>query len=147
MIRFAIFALAALIAAGTSLAGSGKAAAGDLGVIAYVVAPGVCGESWVLRAITSRFRYQVRHVPNLPDVGIVAFHDIYENRYIPADATRLIARSYCGARVALSDGDDRDIWYLIEGHMGFAGVGRNVEFCVSGFDRWYVYNGRCRILR
>jgi hypothetical protein len=31
--------------------------------------------------------------------------------------------------------------------MGFAGMGDNVEFCVSGFDRWYVYNGRCRVLR
>ena len=20
------------------------------------------------------------------------------------------------------------------------------EFCVAGFDRWYVYNGRCRVL-
>ncbi len=31
--------------------------------------------------------------------------------------------------------------------MGYAGVGNNVEFCVTGFDRWYVYSGRCRILR
>lgn len=147
MIRLATFALAALISAGAALVGAGKAAAGDVDGIVYVVDPGVCGESWVLRAITNRFRYQVRHVPYLPDVGIVAFHDIYENRYIPADERRLIARSYCGARVVLSDGDDRKIWYLIEGHMGFAGVGRNVEFCVAGFDRWYVYNGRCRVLR
>ena len=31
--------------------------------------------------------------------------------------------------------------------MGFVGIGDNVEFCVSGFDRWMVYNGRCRVLR
>jgi hypothetical protein len=36
---------------------------------------------------------------------------------------------------------------LIEGRMGFAGIGENVEFCVSGFDRWLVYNGRCRVLQ
>ena len=28
----------------------------------------------------------------------------------------------------------------------FASIGDNVEFCVSGFDRWMVYNGRCRVL-
>jgi capsid protein len=49
--------------------------------------------------------------------------------------------------VVQSDGADRDIWYLIEEGMGFASIGDNVEFCVSGFDRWYVYNGRCRVLR
>ena len=58
-----------------------------------------------------------------------------------------IGRRYCGAKVLLSDGQDRDIWYLIEEGQGFVGIGDNVEFCVSGFDRWYVYNGRCRILR
>ena len=31
--------------------------------------------------------------------------------------------------------------------MGFASIGDNVEFCVAGFDRWMVYNGRCRVLR
>jgi hypothetical protein len=41
----------------------------------------------------------------------------------------------------------RDIWYLIEIPMGFAGVGSNVEFCVAGFDRWNVYGGGCRVLR
>ena len=35
----------------------------------------------------------------------------------------------------------------IEEGMGFASIGDNVEFCVSGFDRWMVYNGRCRVLR
>ena len=60
---------------------------------------------------------------------------------------RPIGRRYCGATVILSDGHDRDIWYLIEEGMGFASIGDNVEFCVSGFDRWYVYNGRCRVLR
>ena len=58
-----------------------------------------------------------------------------------------IGRRYCGATVALSDGHDRDIWYLIEEGQGFASIGDNVEFCVSGFDRWMVYNGRCRVLR
>jgi capsid protein len=152
MTRFATLALAAGIVAGAMVTG-GKASAADPSV-SYVEDPGLCGQSWVLRAITHRFRHQVKNVPNLPDVSIVDFSRIHERRYIPFSDDRVpfadnepIARRYCGATVALSDGYYRDIWYLIEEGQGFAGVGDNVEFCVSGFDRWYVYNGRCRVLR
>lgn len=64
-----------------------------------------------------------------------------------AKESRPIARRYCGATARLSDGRKRYVWYLIENPMGYAGVGNNVEFCVTGFDRWYVYSGRCRVLR
>jgi hypothetical protein len=36
---------------------------------------------------------------------------------------------------------------VVERGMGLASVGDNVEFCVSGFDRWNVYDNGCRILR
>jgi len=108
---------------------------------------GPCAEQRYLARITRGFGHQVRNVPNLPDVAITDFRDIHENRYIPDDPDNPMARRYCGATVVLSDGNSRDLWYLIESRMGFAGMGDNVEFCVSGFDRWYVYNGRCRILR
>lgn len=123
------------------------------------VGSGPCAESAVLRHITSRFRYQVTHVPNLPDVRITEFSDIHERRYIPSGEDRPIARRYCGATVGLSDGDRREVWYLIEEGMGFATANShsfiphalleadNIEFCVSGFDRWMVYNGACRVLR
>ncbi len=120
--------------------------AADLSV--YVEDSGVCGEPSVLRKITSRFRHQVRHVPNLPQVEITDFRMIHQHRYLPAlGEERPIARRYCGATVDLSHGGSRDIWYLIESGQGFASIGDNVEFCVSGFDRWFVYNGRCRVLR
>jgi capsid protein len=108
---------------------------------------GPCSEQRYLARISRGFDHQVRNVPNLPDVAITDFHDIHEHRYIPDDPDNPIARRYCGATVVLSDGNSRDLWYLIESRMGFAGMGDNVEFCVSGFDRWYVYNGRCRVLR
>ena len=80
---------------------------------------GVCAEPWVLRKITERFRYQVRHVPHLPDVAITDFQRIHEHRYLPSlGEDRPIGRRYCGATVILSDGDGRDIWYLIEEGMG-----------------------------
>ena len=149
MTRFAKSALAALIALctplGTSLGVTQAVHAADLGV--YEDDGGVCGQPWVLNKITSRFSYQVHHVPHLPDVAITDFQRIHQHRYLPANDTWPIGRRYCGATVSLSDGRARTIWYLIEEGQGFASIGDNVEFCVAGFDRWMVYNGRCRVLR
>jgi hypothetical protein len=115
-----------------------------------VVAPadaGFCSTPGVLRRIQSKFRHQVTHVPNLPNVSILEFQDITLRRWLPEQEERPIARLYCGGTVHLSDGMQRKIWYLVEEGMGFAGTGYNVEFCVDGFDRWHVYSGGCRILR
>ena len=145
MYRFARPLFAVLLGAGAVFGVSTAGQAADLG--AYVGDPGVCGQSWVLGKITSRFRHQVNNVPNLPNVQILDFQGIHENRYLPAEEDRPIGRRYCGATAVMSDGQGRDIWYLIEEGQGLASIGDNVEFCVSGFDRWYVYNGRCRVLR
>ena len=138
--------LVAVLAAGGSLAGS-VASAADLVVGVYASDPGACADTRVLGRISERFRYQVRNVPNLPDVAIMDFFNIGETRYLPKREKWPIERRYCHAKVALSDGKSRSVWYLIEHPMGFAGIGSNVEFCVSGFDRWHVYNGNCRVLR
>lgn len=106
-----------------------------------------CDDPAMLNRIVSKFRHQVKHVPHLPDVAITDFHRIHQHRYIPFSDKRPIARRYCGATALLSDGRKRTVWYLIEDRMGYAGIGDGVEFCVSGFDRWKVYNGRCRVLR
>lgn len=148
MTRFTTSVFAALIGILTPLAAAPAAFAADLpGYVDSGSDAGVCSEAWVLSKITHRFRHQVRHVPNLPDVDIVDFRRIHQHRYLPANDTWPIGRRYCGATVALSNGLDRTIWYLIEEGQGFASVGDNVEFCVAGFDRWMVYNGRCRVLR
>lgn len=136
--RAAAFALGAILL--PSIAQAADFLAGDGAV-------GACAEQRYLNQITKRFDYQVKHVPNLPSVQITDFEAIHEHRYEPEREYWPIARRYCGATVVLSDGHRRDLWYLIEDKMGFAGIGDNVEFCVSGFDVWYVYNGRCRILR
>lgn len=146
MYRFVRPVLAALIGLAAAIGAAPSVRAADLGVYGESDS-GVCAKRWVLGRITNRFAYQVRHVPNLPLVAITDFRDIRENRYLPAQEDRPIGRTYCGAQVILSDGDARPIWYLIEEGQGYAGIGDNVEFCVSGFDRWYVYNGRCRVLQ
>jgi len=146
MFRFARPVLAALLGLASVAGATPSVRAADLG--AYSDDSGVCAEGWVLSRIRGNFSYQVSHVPNLPQVAISDFQNIQETRYLPAlGEERPIGRRYCGATVVLSDGDSRDIWYLIEEGQGFASIGNNVEFCVSGFDRWYVYNGRCRVLR
>ncbi|WP_252913438.1 hypothetical protein [Aliihoeflea aestuarii] len=124
-----------------------QAAAADMVRGVYAADPGVCGNSRVLGSISSKFGYQVRHVPNLPQVGISEFLNIRENRFQPSQPDWPIERRYCQASVYLTDGYTRDVWYLIEHPMGFAGIGSNVEFCVLGFDRWKVYGGNCRVLR
>lgn len=150
MTRFARSALAALLALCAPIVAplgiTHAANAADLSTYSDDDG-GVCGQPWVLNKITSRFAYQVRHVPHLPDVAITEFRKIHQHRYLPADDTWPIGRRYCGATVDLSDGHSRTIWYLIEEGQGFASIGDNVEFCVSGFDRWMVYNGACRVLR
>jgi hypothetical protein len=106
-----------------------------------------CEDEGILSRIERKFRYQVKHVPHLPQVEIAQFRNIHERRQQPYQEDWPIARRYCAATVDLSDGRSRKIWYLIEDGMGLAGMGDNVEFCVSGFDRWMVYNGSCRVLR
>lgn len=131
---------AALVAGGALAALSSTASAHDRVARA-------CEDPGILARIGSKFRYQVQHVPHLPDVEIAEFRRIHQHRYLPSTEMWPIARRYCGATALLSDGRKREVWYLIEDGLGFAGVGDNVEFCVSGFDRWFVYNGRCRVLR
>lgn len=108
---------------------------------------GLCNQQGVLRRVVADFGYQVRHVPNLPQVGISAMSDVRLTRYEPKTNPAQIERTYCKATAVLSDGQYRPVWYMVEDGQGFAGVGSNVEFCVDGFDRWYVFDASCRVLR
>ncbi len=58
-----------------------------------------------------------------------------------------INRRYCRGHAHLSNGRHPTVHYLIEQRQGFASIGWNVEFCVSGHDRWMAYDGSCRVLR
>ena len=106
-----------------------------------------CSDPHVLKRISSKFRHQAREVHHDKSLAIADYGNIHEHRYLDNRENRPIARRYCGAEVTLSDGRGRTIWYVVERGVGFASVGDNVEFCVSGFDRWNVYDNGCRILR
>lgn len=145
MLRSASLFLAAAVLAGGVASQPRLALAAD--AIQNSGYSGECSRESYLGRIKSRFSYQVRHVPDLPHVAIEEFNNIREVRTEPEDWKHPIGRQYCEADVLLSDGESRSIWYLIETDQGFASYGNSVEFCVAGFDRWYVYNGACRVLK
>lgn len=105
-----------------------------------------CDEPAILSKIMRRFHHQTHEVHHDPMV-IEAYSKVHQHRFYPADAKHQIARRYCGATAHLSNGSRHYVWYFIETEAGFAGIGDNVEFCVTGFDRWNVYNSRCRVAR
>lgn len=106
-----------------------------------------CDDEKVLEKITKRFAHQVKNVPHLRDVAITGFTKVHQHRYEDNRDESLIARRYCMATAHFDDGAHRSVWYFIEDGMGYAGYGDNVEFCVSGFDRWNVYDAWCRVAR
>ena len=59
----------------------------------------------------------------------------------------LIGRRYCEARAVISTGQPSPVYYLIETHQGFAGVGTRVTFCLPGYDPWRIYDASCRTVR
>ena len=114
------------------------ALAGSNGIVAE------CDNAEVLKVIDSRFDHAALHK------GVIAidgFSKIHQHRLINATTRSPIARRYCGATATMSDGKHRTMWYLIEDGMGLAGIGDNVEFCVSGLDPMKAYDGRCRVLK
>jgi hypothetical protein len=57
------------------------------------------------------------------------------------------ARRYCEARATLSNGKQTTLYYLVEQDAGFVGITWNVEFCLMGYEPWYVHDGRCHTVR
>jgi capsid protein len=119
----------------------------------YFVAPhatadaSICSQQSVLKRVVSDFSYMIHHVPDMPMTSISSIGDIRLNRFEPKVNPAQIERTYCDATAVLADGQTRKLWYLIENRQGFAGLGSNVESCVDGFDKWYVYNASCSVLK
>lgn len=132
----------------TAGAGTGAAAAdypgGAVPQVAYNT--GACGNASVLGFITRRFDYKAASYLHA-DLAIAEIRDMGQSRFEPRDYTHLVEREYCRATAVMTDGERRQLWYLIERPWGFAGVGSNVEFCIGGLDPWHVYGAHCASLR
>jgi hypothetical protein len=105
-----------------------------------------CAEPGVLSFIDHRFDYKARRYLQA-DLDIVGINTVTNTRYAPRDEMHPIERVYCHAKVEMNDGHRRDLWYMIEGGMGYAGLGDRVRFCISGLDPWYADGRQCRSVR
>lgn len=108
---------------------------------------GLCSNQSILKRVTAGFSYQNRHIAALPRNNINAVSNIVLKRYEPAKHKPQITRTYCQATAHLNNNEQRQVYYMIEDGQGFASIGRNVEFCVEGYDIWHVYDAKCRVLK
>jgi hypothetical protein len=105
-----------------------------------------CSNPRVLGFITSNFGYKAANYLRT-DIAIAEIRDMRQKRLELRDETHPVEREYCRATAITTDGEKRALWYLIERGFGFAGVGSNIEFCLSGLDPWYVHGAQCASLR
>ncbi|MCV9997538.1 hypothetical protein OE766_04705 [Pararhizobium sp. YC-54] len=105
-----------------------------------------CRSPQVLGFITSGFSTRATHYLRR-DIAIAEIRDMRQKRVVLRDETRPVQREYCRATAVTTDGEKRALWYLIERGFGFAGIGSNIEFCLSGLDPWNVYGAQCASLR
>ncbi|MBP1860784.1 hypothetical protein [Rhizobium herbae] len=105
-----------------------------------------CRSRDVLAFITSDFGYRASHYLKR-DIAIAEIRDMRQKRLVLRDETRPVQREYCSATAITTDGKRRGLWYLIERGFGFAGMGSNIEFCLSGLDPWNVHGAQCASLR
>jgi len=69
------------------------------------------------------------------------------------DDTHDVGRKFCHATALMHEAGGhwvkRDIWYVLDSPMGFAGTPKQsgIEFCISGLDPWHVYGKDCSTLR
>jgi hypothetical protein len=73
---------------------------------------------------------------------ITAYGRIHETAFRPWQSDN-IPRRYCSGDVMLSDGHVHGLHYSIIEDGGFAGYDEGVEWCVTGLDRNWAYNGAC----
>jgi hypothetical protein len=98
-----------------------------------------------LTTITSQFQEKESRFWNSA-LTITAYGRIHETAFRPWQSDS-IPRRYCSGDVMLSDGKLRTVHYSIIEDGGFAAFGQGVEWCVTGLDRNWAYNPRCRAAR
>jgi hypothetical protein len=77
------------------------------------------------------------------NLRITAYGQIHEIAFRPWQSDN-IPRRYCSADVMLNDGKMRVVYFSIIEDGGFASFGQGVEWCVTGLDRNWANNPRCR---
>jgi hypothetical protein len=104
-----------------------------------------CNSAGVLSGIRSRFAWAHSRTWRT-GLSISAIDQAGDTR-AGGEYPSLIGRRYCQASAVISDGARSSVFYLIETHQGFAGLGARVTFCLPGYDPWHVYDKDCRTVR
>jgi hypothetical protein len=104
-----------------------------------------CDHPSALTDIASRFATKESRFWNSP-LQIARFDHVRETAFRPWQRD-LIPRRFCAARVQLSNGQNRPIYYWIGEDTGMIGASWGVEWCVVGYDRNWAYNPACRMAR
>jgi hypothetical protein len=109
---------------------------------------GLCADGSVLGRIHRKIDDRYRNYIGM-DVGLVEVVDPNLRHESERDDVHKVGRQFCHAKVLMTDGRKRDMWYLIERPWGFAGMpySKSVEFCISGLDPWHVYGQNCSTVR
>ncbi len=74
---------------------------------------------------------------------ITGYENIHEIAFRPWQSDN-IPRRYCTGKAMTSDGKVRHVNFSIIEDGGFASSDQGVEWCVTGLDRNWAYNPRCR---
>jgi hypothetical protein len=132
------------VLAGPGLAGAADAA-GDVVHPAPAAVGSACGDAFALGRIQSRFAYAEQRTWRR-GFAMERLDNPRPSGH-PYAEPGLIQRDYCMADAVMTNGDIRTVYYAIEHGVGFAGLGRDVDFCVLGLDPWHVHDGACRTVR
>jgi hypothetical protein len=74
---------------------------------------------------------------------ITGYSRVHETAFRPWTSDN-IPRRFCSADALLNDGKVRQVHYSIIEDGGLASYGQGVEWCVTGLDRNWAFNPRCR---
>ena len=106
---------------------------------------GACAKAGVLGDIRARFAWAERRTWRR-GFAMEAIENPRPSGH-PYAEPGLIVRDYCMADAIMTNGEIRTVYFAIEHGVGFAGIGRYVDFCVFGLDPWHVHDGACRTVR
>ncbi len=101
-----------------------------------------CNDGAVTGLIANRFADRETHFW-FNTLAITEISNIKETGFRP-NGSDLIPRRYCMASVILSDAKKDHLSYMIEEDAGIVGFSYGVEWCLSGHNRNYAYDGACR---
>ena len=140
-----------LVVAGLLAGQAGSAFAAD-----YHVAPppraaapdvvgALCANPHILGRIKNRFAWAERHTWHRG--FMMASLSNPRVNYPMLNGPSMISQVRCIADATMTDKTQRTVFYSVEAEMGFASLGKGVDFCVLGLDPWRIHDDECRTVR